>query len=268
MCYSHVDITVPPMSFENQTYQNIAIKSGDGTKIYGCLLKPDGEGPFPALIFIHGGLGNNRELTRAMLDWSLAGLLLQEDFVVLSTDYRRDFTGKDIPDITAAFAHAADLPFVDGKKIAYFGDSHGSYLALMAAPKTAPFAIVHGWGVANMADWFWHIKNSTHPFFQGIVRAFQESFGGSPERVPEMYEKVSPTAHAAAVNCPVLIVHGEKDEEVPVAHAHKLAEAFKKAHREYELNVFKNAGHGLPSPGIRQQMDTVVLNFLRKHLRK
>jgi dipeptidyl aminopeptidase/acylaminoacyl peptidase len=254
--------------YQNKVPQEVIIRGKDDTSLYACLQTPPGDGPFPAVIFIHGGYGDNQEYTRALLEWNVAKLLLQEGCVVLSTDYRHDLKGRDIDDVMDAFEYVSNLPYVEGDKIAYFGDSHGSYLAMMAATRTKPFVIIHGWGVTDMAEWFEYIKNSPIPIYQRIAEDLRKSLGGEPQDVPEVYRQVSPIAQVGRINCPVLILHGEDDEDVPVAHAYKLAEALKGAGNEYELRVFKNEGHGLRSPEARQTMEQTVLEFIKRHLEK
>lgn len=266
LVFSILGGAVTKKDFGDKPPQEVFIKSMDGTSLHACLYAPSGDGPFPAVIFIHGGYGDNPEYTRALLEWNVARLLLEEGFVVVSTDYRHDLKGRDIDDIVAAFEYVSDLPYVEGDKIAYFGDSHGSYLAMMAATRTKPFTIIHGWGVTDMAEWFEYIRNSPIPVYQRIAEDLRKSLRGEPQDVPEVYRQISPFAHAGRIKCPVLILHGEEDEDVPVAHAFKLAEALKEAGKEYELRVFQNAGHGLRSPEARQAMDQIVLEFIKKHL--
>lgn len=246
--------------------QDVTFHAADGTAVYGCIRRPPGDGPFPAVIFIHGGFGNNREYTRELLDWSSVELLIQSGFVVLSTDYRIDSKGKDIDDIVAAFEYVSKLSFVDKDKIIYFGDSHGSYLAMMTAIKTNPFAIIHCWGVVSFAEWYDYISKSKTPAYQQIAGMLNESFGGSPDQVPEAYWQASILAHIDELKCPILIIHGEEDAEVPVAHAYKLAESLKRSKHEYELRIFKNEGHGIRDPQARREMDEMVLGFLKKQL--
>lgn len=64
----------------------------------------------------------------------------------------------------------------------------------------------------------------------------------------------------------VIFIHGEEDDEVPVAHAYKLAESLKRSKHEYELKIFKNEGHGIRDPQARREMDQMVLGFLKKQL--
>lgn len=246
--------------------QEVNVPGAGGRANYGCLRKPEDGGPFPAVVFIHGGFGDNPEYTRAMLDWSTARRLFQAKFVVFSADYREDHAGKDIGDIVAAYEFVAGLPFVNERRIAYFGDSHGAYLAIMAAAQTDPFALIHGWGVADMAEWYGHIKGLPVSYYKRISEDLAKSLGGTPAQAPEAYRQVSPATHVACVKCPILILHGANDEEVPVSHAHILAHAVEKAGGAYALKIFKKAGHGLRSPEIRKTMDPLVLEFLNRYL--
>lgn len=253
---------------DNKQIIESKIKSKDGRSIFICYQKPDGEGPFPAVLFIHGGYGDNKEYTRTMLDWSVTELLLQEGFVLFSTDYRVDHSGKDIGDIVEAFKFAAGLPCVDKRKIAIFGDSHGAYLAIMVATRTDPFALIHGWGVADMAEWYWHIIKMPASYYKKVSADLAISLGGTPDQAPEAYRQASPLTHVSNIKCPILILHGDQDDEVPVLHAHMLAESIRVAGGEYELRIIKNANHGLRSSEVRQEMDRLALKFLKRHLEK
>jgi dipeptidyl aminopeptidase/acylaminoacyl peptidase len=252
----------------DKNIQEMEIKSADGRAFYGFFRKPEGSGPFPAVIFIHGGWGDNWEYTRAMLDWSLSRLLLREGFAVFSTDYRVDLSGRDIGDIVASFKFVSGLPFVDEERVAYFGDSHGAFLAVMAATQTNPFALIHGWGVADMTLWYGHIKGLSASYYKKVTEGLEKSLGGTPDQAPEAYQLASPATHVAKIKCPILILHGELDEDVPVVHADLLAQAIEKSGGEYELSVFKNAGHGLRSFEVRQEMDPLVLQFLNRYQKK
>jgi dipeptidyl aminopeptidase/acylaminoacyl peptidase len=115
-----------------------------------------------------------------------------------------------------------------------------------------------------MAEWYRHIKSIPAPYYQKICEDFEKHLGGTPDQAPEAYNQISPTAHVFRIKCPVLILHGDDDKEVPVSHAHILARAIEKAGGQSQLEIFKNAGHGLRSPEAHQKMDHLVLDFLKK----
>jgi dipeptidyl aminopeptidase/acylaminoacyl peptidase len=119
-----------------------------------------------------------------------------------------------------------------------------------------------------MAKWYAYIKDLPSDYYKKLAVELVGSMDGTPEQVPEAYRQISPIAHVANIQCPVLILHGTADEDVPVAHAHLLAQAIEKAGGEYDLKIFENAGHGLRSPEFRQSMDPLVLEFLNRYLQK
>ncbi|MGD2073196.1 MAG: prolyl oligopeptidase family serine peptidase, partial [Candidatus Thorarchaeota archaeon] len=203
------------MEKQSTNPKDVVFESMDGKNVYGRLQKPRGNGRFPAVIFIHGGMGNNKEFTDQLLSWPIADAL-KDEYVLLSSDYRLDLNGRDIGDITGAFKFVSSLPFVDERRIAYFGDSHGSYLALMAALQTNPRVIIHNWGVADLAKWYEEIKDSPDSFYRELAINLEKTYGGPPDEVPEVYQRVSPISHVNGIKCPVLINHGEDDEFVSV----------------------------------------------------
>jgi dipeptidyl aminopeptidase/acylaminoacyl peptidase len=245
--------------------KDVLFQSTDGTDVYGRLQRPNKTGPVPAVILIHGGMGNNKEFTTQLLSWPIADAL-KYNYVLFSSDYRLDLTGKDIEDIVAAFKFVSSLSFVDENKIAYFGDSHGCYLALIAALQTHPRAVVLNWGVADLAKWYNEIKDSPIHFYRELAIKLKRTFGGTPEDMPEVYRKVSPITHVHGIKCPVLINHGEDDDGVPVGHAYELARALESANCEYELKIYENAGHGLREKHANEAMCEITTRFLQKHM--
>jgi len=117
-----------------------------------------------------------------------------------------------------------------------------------------------------MAEWYRHIKDLPSSYYKRVSEDLAKSLGGTPDLVPEAYRLASPSVRVVRIKCPILILHGEDDEEVPVAHAHIMAHAIEKAGGEYALKIFKNAGHGLRSPEVRKVMDPLVLEFLKRYL--
>ena len=69
---------------------------------------------------------------------------------------------------------------------------------------------------------------------------------------------------ARRIRCPVLILHGDTDEVVPVAEAHELNESLIGLKR---LSIFTGTDHRFANPLIMRQAMTEALNWLTEHVR-
>lgn len=121
----------------------------DGKPLFltGKLTKPKGDGPFPAVVLLHGCGG----ITPRDDDW--AERLVSWGNITLQVD---SFGPRDESSICGAFglkmgysilraqdaydakSYRAGLPFVDFNRIAVMGWAHGAWTALYAVGKTAP----------------------------------------------------------------------------------------------------------------------------------
>ena len=112
------------------------------------LAKPDGDGPFPAVVLAHGCGGTERDTSHQTVWRGLkrhAALLNENGYVTLIVDSfgpRRITDGcqnglkyypVQVSDAYAAFDHLATLPFVDSDSIGYVGLSLGGGTALRLA---------------------------------------------------------------------------------------------------------------------------------------
>src|SRR5436309_891561 len=127
--------------------------SGVSEQIPVTLSKPDGPGPFPAVVIVHDCSGLGPRSSGAPDRW--ARELLGRGYVVLIPDSftTRGFAdgvctvtstrGIDVSperrahDAYAALAHLRTLPYVDGSRVGLMGGSHGgtTTLASMIAPE-------------------------------------------------------------------------------------------------------------------------------------
>ena len=90
--------------------------------------------------------------------------------------------------------------------------------------------------------------------------------GGPVQENQEKARKASPLTYVSKDSAPFLIMHGDKDNTVPLEQSEVLAEALKKAGVEVNLVVVKGNGHGGPgfnSPENRK----LIEDFFAKHLR-
>jgi pimeloyl-ACP methyl ester carboxylesterase len=74
-------------------------------------------------------------------------------------------------------------------------------------------------------------------------------------------EKVSPVRLAAAIDCPVLIIHGEKDENFPLHHAWRLRDSFPPGRAE----TFVAVGSDHSSCSLDSEYPRIIEDFTNRH---
>lgn len=78
-------------------------------------------------------------------------------------------------------------------------------------------------------------------------------------------ESVSPLLHVSSDDAPTLLIHGDKDELVPLWHSEKIKDAFAKENVVCELIVVEGAAHGFPGQD-GQRAEAALVDWLKKHL--
>jgi acetyl esterase/lipase len=84
---------------------------------------------------------------------------------------------------------------------------------------------------------------------------------------PNQAPGLSPLLHVTSDDPPALMIHGDKDELVPLWHSEKLQAALTEKGVESELLVIKNAAHGFGGDDAKRASDALVAWF-EKHLLK
>jgi dienelactone hydrolase len=119
--------------------QTISYAGGSGFRVPAYLVLPRGEGPYPALIYLHKGAGNkNQFLAEAitLADMNVASLLLDSPFVPKldgEDEVRADYPGttregmiRQVLDIRRGVDLLETIPEIDASRIGYVGHSHGA----------------------------------------------------------------------------------------------------------------------------------------------
>jgi pimeloyl-ACP methyl ester carboxylesterase len=145
------------------------------------------------------------------------------------------------------------LDRVDAKPVVLIGFSLGAAVALQAAAGDARIKAVIA--VSSFSD-LRTVGSERAPFFASrgnIAEAFQMAEREGKFRVDD----VSPVAAAPRIAAPVLLVHGERDDETPAAHSQRIFAALPAPHRR--LVVVQGAGHGNPlTADVWRQLDAWV----------
>jgi acetyl esterase/lipase len=252
---------------------------------------PDtGEGPFPTIIFIHGGAfwgGEKRGFEMAViLD------AIEHGYAVASVEYRlapETLFPYPLFDIKAAIrflrANAAEYG-LDPSRFAAAGCSAGAYYALMAAATQGALqfedlsygcadassgvsAAIGFFGVYDLVMQSEFIEELGIKAPDGTDANFADVFAGvkCPEHAELLYF-TDPTNLVTPAIPPVLIQAGDADEVVPYRASVVLAEKINAVCGEgrAELDVFPGALHGDPAFSTPENFNR-ILEFLDKHLK-
>ncbi len=246
-----------PAVFEAVTYRTI-----DAQALKLDVAVPPGDGPFPAIVMLHGGgwIKGGRSRFRDEIEEAA-----WRGFVGVSVDYRLCRTGEETPsvdgfpaplqDVKAAirFLRAnADRFRIDPMRIGIAGESAGGHLALLAgltrpedglegevaagAPSSEVQAVVNVFGPTDLAA-----LARDNPMTRPILVVL---LGAAPEVAPERYREASPVTYVRKDGPPVLTIHGTADGLVPVSQARRLDQAMKQAGARHSLTILYGSGHG------------------------
>ena len=106
---------------------------------YAAVRKPPGDGPFPAIVFMHGGLGQSSmaNLRQNAIHQPTQARFLAWGYVSVTAtrrEIRRDPQNRGVVEDTLALIRAVrELPYVDSESVALYGGSGGGTLALEVA---------------------------------------------------------------------------------------------------------------------------------------
>jgi dipeptidyl aminopeptidase/acylaminoacyl peptidase len=131
------------------------------------------------------------------------------------------------------------LGWVDPERIAIYGASYGSYLALASLVRNDnPFACA----VAKYGD-----CDILTSWAQGDREGIEdlERMMGHPADNRQAYRAGSPIHDVGRINRPILIAHGERDSRIHPEQSQELVEALDQVGASYEYFTYPTEGHGL-----------------------
>ena len=252
--------------------ERVSFESADGLQISGYLLAPEGleereSGTLPGIVMLHT---YNPGQFYHWFD-PIFNYIVASGYTMLKVDqrgsvgYGRDFSlmsigewgGGQVDDVTAGAEFLASQPFVDSDRIGVMGYSFGGFQTYWSLIRT-PELYRAGVSLFGPAD----RRNRPQP------SAGWELQIGAPEReAPEMWEAVSPAAHASAIQAPVLMIGGQNDRIVHVGQTYTMAAELERAGKQFELVMYPDEEHGLDQ--LDHQLDSVrrVIDFFDRFLK-
>ena len=228
----------------------------DGKNLEAITFKPEGDGPFPALLLIPGHATTAR-------DWISNGLTFARNgfagVAVSQPGYGHsegpgDYVGpKTIKALTEGYRKFQREPFVDPKRMGIVGYSRGGMAAsLLAVQLDDVKAVVLGAGIYDFKKAHDEVK------IEGIRLNMERETGMTEEAIKQR----TSVLRMEKLKCPALILHGEKDINVPVNQALLLRDRLTALKKDFEIQIFPDRDHGIGPQNLYQYS----LDFLKRRL--
>ena len=223
----------------------ITYPARDKTPIPGYLTIPNGTPPFPLVVLPHGG-PFVRE-TIIFDEW--AQLLANHGYLVLQPQYRgsrgygQDFYQsafvnggqggyKMQDDKDDGVIYLVEEGLATADNVAMFGWSYGGYAALVAASRSpnAYQCVIAGAAVSD--------NEMQVNYYRYRLRG-----AGKIEQLSMWDDSISPLDEVDKVNVPILLIHGDVDQRVPVEHAEKYLSKLEAAGKPHTYVELEGADH-------------------------
>jgi hypothetical protein len=215
-------------------HEEVTFTSDDGVELFGWFLPAEGRA-HGTILFLHGNAEN------ISTHFRLVAWLPARGFNVFIIDYRGYGASQGKPtlegvqrDIDGAMTALLARTDIDRDRIVMYGQSLGGALAIYNAAHSRYRGHLRG-----------VIADSAFSSYRGITREKMSAFWLTwpVQWVPwlTLDERFSPVAAIAALSpMPVLLIHGDADQIIPVHHAHRLFDA---AREPRQLWIVPGANH-------------------------
>ena len=246
----------------------MAYASSDGRKIPCVLSMPQGEGPFPVLVTIHGGQGD-RDLAFIRSMAAPGGVsptitaFNAQPWAILAISYRAGngaLFGMEHDDVIAGIRFAKTLPKVDPERVGVVGGSHGGHLALVAAEKMGGEFLCVAAGSPWMTDPIVSMtgdperpplsdvpvepREALLKIGRKLFENLKRGRGMTDDQAREFLARHSIDAHADAIEIPALFITSRGDDQVPHALVAPMIEKMRAAGKEVEVYTAEKSPHG------------------------
>jgi dipeptidyl aminopeptidase/acylaminoacyl peptidase len=234
---------------------------------------PEGDGPHPVIIQIHGGPeGQSRPgFSSTYQYWaSELGVAVVVPNVRGSSGYGKTYVSMDnglnrkrsVEDIGALLDWIETQPNLDKDRVIVYGGSYGGYMVLASMIDYGD-RLAGGVNIVGISDFKTFLKNT-----KGYRRDLRRAEYGD-ERDPEIstfFDEISPLGNADKINKPIFIIQGYNDPRVPYTEAEQILEAVKENEVEAWFLMAMDEGHGFRKKSNRDFQRESVTVFLKEVL--
>lgn len=267
----------PPVPFQmyGETLIDVTYCTAEPSSQKMDVYFPDSGGPWPALVYVHGGSWMRGDKSEALM---FASGLTAQGYLVVSINYSLYPPARFpamIQDVKCAVrslrAHAGEYN-IDSNRIGAFGVSAGGHLVSLLGTSDQSA----GWDVGEYLDQSSRVKaviamapvtDLSRNFPNADIEAMRHVGFGEDNIV-----QASPITHVTSDDPPFLLIHGDRDEVVPYEQSQLMYDRLVQMNVPAQLVIVKNATHsfiapeGTTTPSL-VEINEIILDFLAKYLK-
>lgn len=291
-CWLVMLLLVPALLFAQEKTEgdlrverSVVFGKGGDTNLEMNLALPQGKGPFPAVVVVHGGGwkgGNYKDALMNMIMMRIA----KKGYVGACIQYRLTPSGARFPsqieDCKCAVRWLrgnAEKYQIDTNHIGALGGSAGGHLVLLlgvtnkddglegkgdlkteyASQSSSVQAVVNIFGPVDLMNGNW--DKNVEPLLDDLL-------GGKVADKKELAKQASPITYVESTRKlpPILTFHGTKDPIVPYSHATLLQKTLDKIGSPGKLVTMEGDGHGWVGEKLDKTIDQSI-TFFDEHLK-
>jgi len=254
-----------------QSKSDLIYGIANGEELKLDLSIPNGTGPFPVCILVHGGsfvTGDKQKQVKPLFE-----PLNNAGYAWVSINYRlaplHKYPGS-VEDVETSIRwvkqHASEYHF-DPNRIVLIGESAGGYLVSIVGTRnkveTRVAAVVSFYGASDLVD---RLESS-----KGNINKIYADYFGITEYTPaakKLLIEASPVTYVRPGLPPFLLLHGDEDARVPYKQSVIFYEKLKANNVPTEFITIKGGGHGMGGwAKLGSDFSTQVLMWLNKTIK-
>ncbi len=249
----------------------LTVSTSDGVELNAYMIKPynfDPHKKYPVLVYGYGGPGSQMVVDR----WGGSRTLFhqymtEKGYIVFCLDNRgtggrgkafknvafHDLGKWSVHDQIEGAKYLASLPYVDAKRLGFWGWSGGGYLTLMMMTKGAGYFRA-GVAVAPVSDF---------KFYDTI---WTERYMGTPADNAKGFKSASVLTYADRLKGKLLIIHGSTDDNVHFQNTLAIADKFQEDLKQFDLMVYPNKNHRISGGNTQLHLFTKISDYFETNL--
>jgi dipeptidyl aminopeptidase/acylaminoacyl peptidase len=257
---------------QGRPYQSWHFENERGQRVHGFFVTPDDSGgPFPVLMFVHGGptwydLDRWQPEVQAYVDLGfVVGLVNYRGSIGYGREWRDtligDIGGPELEDVNAGLRDLVARGLADPSRAVIGGYSWGGYVTLLELGKH-PELWQCGIAGVPIGDY-----EASYDDLSPVLRAYDRALlgGKTPAEVPELMRDRNAINFTDAVVAPVLFFIGRNDSRCPYGQAMAYVDRLAAREHPHEVVVYET-GHSSFDIDEKVEHVRIARDFLRRHV--